>query len=105
MLSHGSYRLLITGCSPWQTSDDAAAIGPASGSAGEFVKFTARATGHERRGTNWLGNHVTSVCPCIRRAIVMKKEIIRVEPLATHHEPETGEIFGDSFVMAICLAI
>jgi hypothetical protein len=35
----------------------------------------------------------------------MKKEIIRVEPLATHHEPGTGEIFGDSFVMAICLAI
>jgi hypothetical protein len=35
----------------------------------------------------------------------MKKEIIRVEPLAMHHEPETGEIFGDSFVMAICLAI
>jgi hypothetical protein len=34
-----------------------------------------------------------------------KKEIIRVEPLATHHEPGTGEIFGDSFVMAICLAI
>ena len=60
----------------------------------------------------------------------MKKEIIRVEPLATYlerwkaptstvvkhgnilyvtgappYEPETGEIFGDSFVMAICLAI
>jgi 2-iminobutanoate/2-iminopropanoate deaminase len=85
---------------------------------GEFVKF-ARKGYHERRGTNWRGNHVASVCPWIRRGIVMKKEIIRVEPLATYlerwkaptstvvkhgntlyvtgappYEPETGEIFG-----------
>jgi 2-iminobutanoate/2-iminopropanoate deaminase len=85
---------------------------------GEFVKF-ARKDYHKRRGTNWYGNHDASVCPWIRRGIAMKKEIIRVEPLATYlerwkaptstvvkhgntlyvtgappYEPETGEIFG-----------